>query len=381
VETYLATLIAGLSRRGHAVALVHEVEAVGRGRLDAAIPGLVCWPAPETAAAGRWRPEAVFLHDFGDLKAVNALLDAYPAVAFAHGYVGTCISGTKRFAFPRAAVCRRRFGPGCLTCYLPRRCGGLNPITGWRLYRQEADRLAALRRCDRLIVNSHYLRQEYRGHGFAPEKVRVLAPYVASPMLPLIPRPPTGKVLFVGRLTRLKGAALLPEALHLAGRALGRPLQLVLVGDGPERDRVRRAARRFRIALEEHGWIDLAGAGALLAAADVLAVPSCWPEPYGLVGPEAARAGVPAVAFPVGGIGDWLIPGVTGAFAPAGRLDAPTFAAGLVRALHDEGHWQRLREGCWRRAQAADPESHLAMVEAILSEVVQGRGTVCTGTS
>ena len=35
-------------------------------------------------------------------------------------------------------------------------------------------------------------------------------------------------------------------------------------------------------------------------------VPSLWPEPFGLIGPEAFACGVPVVGSGCGGMADWL---------------------------------------------------------------------------
>ena len=50
----------------------------------------------------------------------------------------------------------------------------------------------------------------------------------------------------------------------------------------------------------------------MIRSASIVAVPSLWPEPFGLIGLEAAVHGVPAVAFDVGGIREWLHDGVNG---------------------------------------------------------------------
>ena len=52
-----------------------------------------------------------------------------------------------------------------------------------------------------------------------------------------------------------------------------------------------------------------------MAASDLLVVPSVWPEPFGSVGPAAAQHGIPAAAFAVGGIPQWLHEGVNGHLA------------------------------------------------------------------
>src|SRR5690606_37592813 len=79
--------------------------------------------------------------------------------------------------------------------------------------------------------------------------------------------------------------------------------------------------------------------------ADLLMVPSLWPEPFGLVGPEAGAHGLPAVGFPVGGIPEWLRDGVNGHLAegPPGRPEE--LAAAAMRALSDGQHYQALRRG------------------------------------
>ncbi len=85
----------------------------------------------------------------------------------------------------------------------------------------------------------------------------------------------------------------------------------------------------MRVTFE--GWVDPARRASLLADTDVAAMPSLWPEPYGLAGLESVVAGVPVAAFRSGGVPEWLKDGVTGVLAPA---DPPT-AEGLAGAIGD----------------------------------------------
>ncbi len=106
-----------------------------------------------------------------------------------------------------------------------------------------------------------------------------------------------------------------------------------------------------------------------MRGADLLAVPSVWPEPFGLVGLEAGCVGLPAVAFAVGGISDWLRPGVSGELAPG---DPPTIAGladAIGRALADLDHHARLRYGAWTVAQSFTQPAHLAGLERILEQI------------
>ncbi len=197
---------------------------------------------------------------------------------------------------------------------------------------------------------------------------------------PPIERPATDRVFFAGRLTKLKGGSLLVRAMAQASKTLRRPLVLIVAGEGPERETMERLARRLGLAVEFHGWVDRTKCVALMRGVDLLAAPSLWPEPFGLVGLEAGCVGLPAVAFDVGGIRDWLRPGQSGEMAPG---DPPTVAGltqALVRALADPIHRGRLARGAWSMAHEFTLERHCGLLEKHLERVagtasVEGRAS------
>src|SRR4029077_1314874 len=95
------------------------------------------------------------------------------------------------------------------------------------------------------------------------------------------------------------------------------------------------------------------------AAASLVAVPSLWPEPFGLVGIEAFAAGRPAVARANGGIGDSLDDGVSGLSVPAG--DARALARALNELLDDPQRQQEMgAAGRKTVAERFSPEHHVA---------------------
>ena len=106
-----------------------------------------------------------------------------------------------------------------------------------------------------------------------------------------------------------KGLRHLVAALPAASADLGRRLTLIVAGDGPDRAAVEADARRLGVPAEFLGWVGLERRTLEMRAADVLAVPSVWPEPFGLVGVEAGCVGLPAVGYATGGITDWRLPG------------------------------------------------------------------------
>jgi glycosyltransferase involved in cell wall biosynthesis len=212
------------------------------------------------------------------------------------------------------------------------------------------------------------MRAEYLRHGFPPGRV-VLNPlfptdYVPDPCPPA-PHDRTGDILLAGRLSQNKGGAHLIRALHQVRRRgdIHPSVRLVVAGDGPERPRLEALAARLDVPAAFHGWLDAAGVEVLMRQADLLAMPSLWPEPFGLLGIEAGCVGLPAVGYAHGGIPDWLVEGVSGALAPS----PPTvdgLADAIVRALADPGHYQRLRVGAWETARRFTPERHVERLEA-----------------
>ncbi len=375
VESHLRTLLPLLQARGHSPGLLFEHDAApGQVRIDAGLD----IPVWSLAALGRegvlagvaaWGPERVYQHGVQDLDLEEALLERYPALLFLHAYYGTCISGMKRHAFPQPVPCERVLGPGCLVHYLPRRCGGRSPVTAVREYRYQLRRLELVRRYGTVLVGSRAMREEYLRHGLADAQV-VCVPLFgdgAPDSEPPAPRPLSGQVLMVGRLTELKGGVELVRALPKARASLGRELELLVAGDGPERPRMQAEAEARRVSVRFLGWVDRAERERWMRQADLLAVPSVWPEPFGMVGVEAGGVGLPSVAFAVGGIPDWCEPGVSGELAPGTPPTPEGLADALVRALSNAEHHARLREGAWRVARRFSAEAHVDALSALLA--------------
>jgi glycosyltransferase involved in cell wall biosynthesis len=375
-ETYQHALIAPLAASGHQTALLYERTAtIGRPTVDAGT-GIPVWGTGEggreaaLAEAARWRPDVVYVQGLASPVLEARLLERWPGVLFAHGYYGTCETGTKRHAFPRVAACTRRFGPACLALHHARRCGGLGVATMVRGYRRQAARLALLPQYRAVCVASAHMRREYVRHAIAADRLHVLplppAGIIHDPSPP-VGRVPVDNVVLAGRLTGLKGGALLVDALPQASRKLGRPISLTVIGDGPERLRLDSRARGNGVAARFLGWVGIEERNRILRTAGLLAMPSVWPEPWGLIGLEAACAGVPTVAFAIGAIPEWLEPGQSGELAPAEPPTAEGLAAAIVRALGDPAHYAGLCVGAWNRVQHFTVERHIQGLLPVLA--------------
>ncbi|MGB9376493.1 MAG: glycosyltransferase family 4 protein [Mycobacteriales bacterium] len=170
-------------------------------------------------------------------------------------------------------------------------------------------------------------------------------------------------VLTIARLHEQKGyPTLVAAAAQLAGRD---PAPLFLAaGDGPQRATIVADIARTGAPVRLLGWrTDLAD---LLAAADVVVVPSVW-EGSPLAAQEALRAGRPLVATAVGGIPKLVGDGVD-LVAPG---DHVALARAIARVLDDPEHAAALvARGTLAAARLPTEETTLAQVRAIYAELL-----------
>jgi glycosyltransferase involved in cell wall biosynthesis len=382
-ETYLRSVLPLIANAGHEIAIGYEqkdipsVPTIDEGRFPVVrlIPGE---PLPEIASGA----DVVLLNGIWDSGREGELTAKLASVYFSHNFWGTCVSGSKRWGSPKPRVCNRPLGVACLAHYFPHRCGGLNPLVAFRLFSNQRSRLAAISQARAVVVASSYMRAEYRKNGVAAERIHVVPYFVKSPEASAAP-PGAGtsksssepiRLLFIGRMTPLKGPAYVVWAAHALRSRRGRESVVVLAGDGPSRPLVMQEAGRLGIPVEDHGWVDASRRDELICGATVLVVPSTWPEPFGLVGLEAARLGVPSVAFPVGGIPEWLKSGVNGELAER-PADPVSLAEAIDRATRSPAYHRTLAQGALAKARLFDEGTHLRKLLAIL-ERAAGEPTV-----
>lgn len=171
-------------------------------------------------------------------------------------------------------------------------------------------------------------------------------------------------VLAVGRLVPQKAFGLLLDATRELSALDPEPLVL-LAGDGPEAGVLRERAAAEKLPVRLLGYrTDVPD---LLAAADVLVVPSRW-EARSLVVQEAMRAGVPVVATAVGGIPELV--GDAAELVPPGD---PAALGGAVRALlADPARRERLVAAGRQQAETwPDEAATVAQVLSTYDELVQ----------
>jgi glycosyltransferase involved in cell wall biosynthesis len=375
VEKYLQALAPALGARGHQVAFLYETDdGLAGARIDSPGSPVWMWNAFDRDRAGwaglrAWKPDIAYYHSSQSVDIGSALVAEFPTILYAHVYIGTCISGRKCHAFPRMQPCHRTFGPTCLSLYHSRRCGGLNPLRAFELYQWQKQRNVQLHDFRKILVASEHMRHEFQANGVSPDRLSLL-PLPNTQISIRIPAPPPripeGRILFAGRLTDLKGARILIRAISRAGAKLKRPLKLTIAGEGPEQSSLEQFAASQQVSAEFTGFLNAGRLYEVMRDADLLAVPSLWPEPFGLVGIEAGSLGLPSVAFAVGGIPDWLIPGESGEIAPGKPPTADGLADAIIRALTDPDHYNKLRHGALEIATRFRLDRHVSELEEIL---------------
>ncbi|WP_432491297.1 glycosyltransferase [Kineococcus gypseus] len=161
---------------------------------------------------------------------------------------------------------------------------------------------------------------------------------------------PVARLVVASRLSREKHVELAVDAVaHL--RASGRPVRLLVAGDGPARHRLQRRARGLPVRFA--GFLpDRAALAAQLAAADVAIAPGPV-ETFGLAALEALACGTPVVAHADSAVGEVLgagagttAPGTGAGFAHAVEAVLGGAADGVrARARAERFSWERTVEG------------------------------------
>lgn len=245
--------------------------------------------------------------------------------------------------------------------------------SGWQLWLDKKQ----IGRTTRLIGNSEGVADFYRQHGFPDEKISVIPNGVEIPEVDPIDReailkefdiPPGAQLIgYVGRLARQKRVRDIVWGMEII-RQLNENAYCLIVGDGPERERLQRFARKYGC---DH-LIRFAGerddATRLIQAMDVFWLAS---EFEGMSNSlmEAMAAGVPVVASDIPPNRELVVDGETGFFVKAG--DGVGFAQFGDRILADPDLAQRLGAAGRKRMQENFSinkmvESHIALYRSVL---------------
>ncbi|QPL06175.1 MULTISPECIES: glycosyltransferase family 4 protein [Actinomyces] len=145
------------------------------------------------------------------------------------------------------------------------------------------------------------------------------------------PRIP-GRIVFVGRLDRAKGADLLVEALHVLDDSTASAIEVHFFGRGSLAESLEKRARQLdtHARVEFHGFVPPEHISEILSTAEFCVVPSRY-DAYPLVTLEAMAAATPLIASNTGGIPAQLGAGERGLLVDC--EDAQSLAEGISYAI------------------------------------------------
>ena len=327
VGVYVQQLMHALQGAGHEVLLIAGEAGQEPGALT--VPGLErreLTPASARVyeqALADFAPDAVHVHHLYDPRIVALTRAHAPLLWGVHDYM--CSGGS--LYFRPGHECGRGHGPGCVPRLVLRGCGhSWDPRGRAGNYRLVGRLVALLREVDVALAFSTAVAGNLRANqvdGVA------IAPFVAG-RVEVAPPGLDNRVLYVGRVTRHKGLGQLIRAVGLVEGAT-----LEVSGEGWWKPAAEKLVARLGLESRVRflGWLARLELDAAYRRAGVVAVPSLWPEPFGMVGLEAMARGRPVVASATGGIPEWLADGETGLLTPPG--DVRALAGALERLLDD----------------------------------------------
>jgi len=181
------------------------------------------------------------------------------------------------------------------------------------------------------------------------------------------------EAVVVGLFSQLvvhKGALDLVRAAH-AAVSEDPELHFLIAGHGPASfaDQLRREMAAGAAAGQIHLVPPQTEIWELLAAVDMLALPTLWPDPLPRAVMEAMAAGLPIVAYKNGGVPEMVVNGESGLLCQPGDVEGLTRA--ILEMAGDETLRSRLGEAGRQRARDLfSVERHVDQMEEILKETM-----------
>jgi len=160
------------------------------------------------------------------------------------------------------------------------------------------------------------------------------------------------------------------DVIHIFQKVIQQvPCKLLLIGDGPERQRLEEICRKIKVCEHVRFLGKQEAIEELLAVSDLFLIPS-ENESFGLAALEAMACHVPVISSNAGGLPELNLDGTSGFVHPVGDIEG--MAASAIRLLKDETLLDQYRKQAFERAREFDIDKILPQYEEYYMEVMKG---------
>jgi len=170
-----------------------------------------------------------------------------------------------------------------------------------------------------------------------PSKIEVIPNSIDTDMFYEGARGNPVNIVYIGRLSGLKGGYQLPEIVGKLYERFGRDIRFTIVGDGQLGDWMKNKLSAYPVAFT--GMIPNEQIPGILSRGDIFILPS-FLEGFPLVNLEALASSVPVVSYDVGGCGELIKNGKTGYLVPVGDID--TFIDKISYLVENESERKKM---------------------------------------
>ena len=248
-------------------------------------------------------PDVIYFHQTFNSNLIDILAKEKPSIRYMHDLKMICPDGRKTLK-SSDTFCKFPLEYSCQMRSYSFRCMPRNPKIGIPLIYNSKKILNVHKKYTNLIVASKFMKQNLIDNNFIKDKISVIPYFTFIPKIDIDSSENFEPfILFVGRIVREKGLQHIIRALP----EINKKLKLLVVGDGPYLDKLKRYAEEFEVShrVFYKGWLSHKKLDLIYRKCFLLVVPSIWPEPFGIVGIEAMAYQKPVIAFNEGGISEW----------------------------------------------------------------------------
>ena len=178
---------------------------------------------------------------------------------------------------------------------------------------------------------------------------------------------PPYRIVYIGRLEKIKGVDLLIEAFKYLKERYD--VTLDIVGGGKEAEQLEERAMKYSISGEIHFWGEKTDIKEYLKKANIFVYPSVCEEVFGISLVEALAFGIPCVANRVGGIPEIVIDGINGTLTD--EMSAVGISTAIERLIiaYQSGEIKKYSFEAKRTAERFTIEKNCNRVYEILSTI------------